>query len=104
MDVTLRVVVIFILAFLVYFFYTKKIDSYSYFAKGLEISLVASIIFFFEGVRLFEGYSDLDRLPLCLLVIGIWGVAFYFYYMHFSSYLKFSYLSKLKIFVILLIT
>ena len=85
MDVTLRVVVILgLTGFLIYFLRSGR-KEFSNLTKGLFISLVASIIFFFEGLELFRGVPELERLPLCLLVLGIWGISFYFYYKHFTG-------------------
>ena len=102
-DVTLRGIVIIVFSVLSGYFYTFKKTEYPYFTKGLLISLIASIIFLFEGIQLFNGYTDLERLPLCLLVISIWGVGFYFYYKHFSSFFNFKYLNKFDTSVIVLL-
>lgn len=102
MDVTLRAVVIVIFAIIFSYFFTNKKGNFAYFTKGLAISLIASILFLLEGFQLFNGYSDLERLPFCLLVIGTWGIGFYYYYKHFSSFFDFEYLNNFNIPVIVL--
>lgn len=84
MDVVIRALVIIVFLNFLLFFVAFRRKSQRNFTIGLLISLIASIIFLFEGIQLFQGVSDLARLPLCLLVIGIWGISFYFYYLHFS--------------------
>ena len=86
MDVTIRILVSLVFLALFSDFYTKRKDLYPNFTMGLGLSLIASVIFIVEGYHLFQGYSDLERLPMCLLVIGIWGIAFFYYFLHFSKY------------------
>lgn len=90
MDVILRALVIIVFFNFSMFFLVFKRNIYPHFTIGLIISLIASIIFLFEGFQLFDGASELIRLPLCLLVIGIWGISFYFYYFHFIYDFSFS--------------